>query len=347
MAKSIRPWLAGLATALMLLTAAPALAADPATAQPSYKGAQYVQVMLGQPDVEQGIRLIDGQPDGLTQPSTEFGGRQSLPNQIGQERFFYFDLADTYFRAGQNKVQMTVTYRDIGLTPIYLEYDAFDPFRPQSRAPEVTRKRVTVAARSNSEGSKTAFLSLDDARFDGGQPGGADFRIFSTDDLVISNVSVMLVSHADAPKPIRVVVDGKAVAFDPNDVQPFVHAQTGRTLVPLRALLTAIGVRSENIIWQEATRTVEVKKGDKTIALTIDDVTVKINGWAQAEKLDQPATIVAGRMVVPLRFIATQFGLKVDWNEQTRTATLTTLVQDPVNTPPNPNQPPTPPQTKP
>jgi hypothetical protein len=302
-------------------------------AQQSYKGAQFVQVMLGQPDVEQGLRLVDGQPDGLTQPSLELGGRQSLPNQLGSERYFYFDVHDTYIHGGQNRVQMTVTYKDLGLSPIYLEYDALDPLRPQSKAPEVVRKRIPVATRTNSEATKTAFITLDDARLEGNQPGGADFRISAIDDLVLTNVSVRLSAHAEAPTPIRVVLNGKPITFDPDEVQPFAHPQTGRTLVPLRAILGALGIANADIVWDDLTKTVQARKGDKTIALTIDNVTVKVNGQVQAEKLDQPATIVAGRTVVPLRFVATQFGLDVKWDPVTRTVTLTTLPPTPPTKP--------------
>jgi hypothetical protein len=240
---------------------------------------------------------------------------------------------------------MTVTYKDLGLSPIYLEYDALDPLRPQSKAPEVVHKRIVVATRTNSEATKTAFVTLDDARLEGNQAGGADFRILSIDDLVLINVSVRLSAHAEAPVPIRVVLDGRQISFAPDEVQPFAHPQTGRTLVPLRAIFNALGIPNENIVWNDLTKTVEARKGDKTIALTIDNVTVKVNGQVQADKLDQPATIVAGRTVVPLRFVATQFGLDVQWDAVTRTVTLTT--RPPAPAPNKPGTPPAPTPTTP
>ncbi|HWI64972.1 MAG TPA: copper amine oxidase N-terminal domain-containing protein [Symbiobacteriaceae bacterium] len=330
---------------LLALCSGTAFGADPTaplTPEKSYKDAQYVQVLLGQPDAEEGLRLIDGLPDGLTQPSLDMGGRQSMPNQIGPERYFYFDVHDTYIHGGQNTVQVTVSYRDIGLTPIYLEYDAFDPLRPLSKADDVVKKRIVVTSRGNTEGLKTQFITLEDARFAGGQAGGADFRIFANDELMLTNVSVWRTAHSD-PKPIRVTLDGKPVTYDPNEVQPFI--QNNRTLVPMRATFNALGVTNENIIWHNDTRTVEAKKGDTVIALTIDDATVKVNGKVLAEKLDQPATIVAGRTVVPLRFVATQFGLKVEWNAAEQIVVLTTLppvtapTTPPTTTPPTTTQP--------
>jgi len=323
MASSRHPWFAAGAALLLTLGAGTAYGETPAAPQQNYKDAQYVQVALGQTDLADGLRLLESQPDGMTQPSVDTGGRRSLPNQAGSERYFYLDVHDTYINGGQNSVQVGITYRDIGLTPIYLEYDAFDPLRPQSRADDVTKKRVVVTTRGNTEGLKTQFIALEDARFAGGQAGGADFRIYSTDDLVLTNISVLRTAHKDAPQPISVVLDGKPVLFDPNEVQPFI--QNNRTLVPMRAIFNALGVSNDAIVWHNETRTVEAKKGDKTIALTIDDATVRVNGKVLPEQLDQPATVVAGRTVVPLRFVATQFGLKVEWDQVAQLVTLTTM----------------------
>lgn len=333
--------------ALLLPTAGGAAEPGPAAPvqQQNYQGAQYVQVTLGALNTEEGVRLLEGQPDGLTEALTDGRGRKSVVNPTvtpaPAERYFYFDVADTYVRGGHSTVRMAVSYQDVGLTPIYLEYDSFDPLRPQARVDEVTRKRVAVANRTNTENWKTAFVELPDARFDGTQPGGADFRIASADDLVLSNVSVMVVQRLTVLPTVRVFLDGKEIRFNPDEVQPFVHAETSRTLVPFRAMFNALGVTDDNIKWTQETRTVEAKRGNTTLALTIDDVTVRVNGQVSPDRLDQPATIVASRTVVPLRFVAEQFGLQVKWDGEQRIVTLTS-VTDPsteITNPPATSQP--------
>jgi hypothetical protein len=311
----------------------------------SYKNAYTVSVTLGQSDLAEGLRLVEGEKDGNTQPSTEYGGRQSLPNAGGLERYFYFDVHDSFINGGQNKVAISVVYVDLGLTPIYIEYDAYDPLRPEARTEDLTKKRVLVVNRKNTQAVKTETIELEDARFLGTQAGGADFRIYSSDELVLWNVLVWRKAHVDPPKPVRVVLDGEPVVFDPNEVQPFI--QNGRTLVPMRALFNALGVSNDDILWNNETRTVEAKKGKVTLSLTIDDATVKVNGQPLVEPLDQPATVVAGRTVVPLRFVATQFGLSVGFAEtQTeRVVTLTTIPPELV--PPTPGTVPTTPGTVP
>lgn len=302
----------GAATAVRAEEGAPPV--QPAAVQ-DYREAQYVYIVLGQPTDDYGIRLVEDQPDGLTQP-VQSGGRRSVANAVGPDRYFYFDVADSYIRGGFNQVIMTITYDDIGLTPFDLEYDAYDVINPANKADGWVKKRVTVASRTNSGSIKTARLVLDDARFDGNQPGGADFRLVSTDDLLVRNVSVMR-SFAPTSLPVRVVVDGKEVAFD---VPPFIHPETGRTLVPMRRLFNALGVADGNIVWDEPTRTVTAKKGETTIILRIDSDQAVVG--SRTVKLDQPATIQENRTVIPVRFVSENLGLKVSWDSLTHLITI-------------------------
>lgn len=300
--------------------ATPAQPVIPAQAEQDYRYAQYVQVTLGEINEEAGIRLVEEQPDGLTEPVPQDSGRRSAANPAGSERYFYFDVHDSYIRGGLNKVVMTVTYHDRGLTPLYLEYDAFDPDRPDSTVDAVVKKRIPVAVRANTGDVKTERISLPDARFANHQPGGADFRFNSADELIITNVSVLLVSHEDPKPPIRVVVDGRPVVFD---VVPYIDPRTSRTLVPMRAILTALGVTAENIAWDAPSRTVLARRGNTSVSLTIDSDIAYVNYLPV--KLDQPAVIRADRTLVPVRFVSEQFGLKVGWDQVNRVITLTSV----------------------
>jgi len=40
--------------------------------------------------------------------------------------------------------------------------------------------------------------------------------------------------------------------------------------------------------------------------------------------IDVPATVVNGRTLVPLRFVAENFGVEVNWNANTQTVTIVT-----------------------
>jgi len=112
---------------------------------------------------------------------------------------------------------------------------------------------------------------------------------------------------------IKVLVNGSALTFD----QPPI-IENGRTLVPLRAIFEALGATVE---WEQSTQTVTAVKDDITIILKIGDAFLTKNGERIA--LDVPAKIVGGRTLVPARAVAESFGADVQWDQATRTVTIT------------------------
>ncbi len=91
-----------------------------------------------------------------------------------------------------------------------------------------------------------------------------------------------------------------------------------RTMVPLRAIFEALGAQVD---WNGDTRTITGTKGDTTITMQIDNLTMTKNGAESA--LDTPPQIVNDRTLVPVRAIAESFDCTVDWNGDTRTVTIT------------------------
>lgn len=99
------------------------------------------------------------------------------------------------------------------------------------------------------------------------------------------------------------------------DVAP--RIESGRTLVPLRAIAEGLGVQ---VNWDEASRTVTLNSGLTTVKVRIDDPAAQING--HAVRLDVPARIAAGRTLVPVRFISEAFGALVIWLADSRTVVI-------------------------
>lgn len=100
------------------------------------------------------------------------------------------------------------------------------------------------------------------------------------------------------------IVNGRVV-----DPQPAPVVVQGRTLVPLRGVFEALGARVD---WDGTERTVTVVGQGVTLCLGVGQTVAYRNG--QAVRLEVPARIVAGRVLVPARFVSEALGARVDWD---------------------------------
>jgi trimeric autotransporter adhesin len=91
----------------------------------------------------------------------------------------------------------------------------------------------------------------------------------------------------------------------------------GRVLVPMRSIFEALGATVE---WNAAQRTVVGHKGNTQIVMRIGEKIARKDGHEII--LDQPAQIIEGRTMVPIRFIAESLGADVNWDVQTKTVVI-------------------------
>jgi len=95
-----------------------------------------------------------------------------------------------------------------------------------------------------------------------------------------------------------------------------------RTLVPLRALVEHLG---GTISWNAKTRQVTLKVRGITISLTIGKSTALVNGKLLAidpKNSKVVPVLSSSRTMLPLRFVAENLGLQVEWDAKTRTITV-------------------------
>ncbi len=100
------------------------------------------------------------------------------------------------------------------------------------------------------------------------------------------------------------------------DVSPVI--QSGRTLVPLKAICDALG---SDIGWDGKTGTITIKKGPKVIKLTLNKKEVYVNDQ-RVPDLEVPAKSINGRTMVPVRFISENLGATVTWDSQTKAVNI-------------------------
>lgn len=140
--------------------------------------------------------------------------------------------------------------------------------------------------------------------------------------LAITLAAMMLVGAlplmAAAEEKITVVVNGTKVDFP--DEQPYYTGE--RVMVPVRFVSEQLG---GEVAWFEKTKTVTVMDKTNAVALTVDSPEVTANNTEIT--LDIAPTVRNDRTYVPLRLISEALGAQVDWEEDTKTVTITRAEQ--------------------
>lgn len=128
------------------------------------------------------------------------------------------------------------------------------------------------------------------------------------------------VAGAANSQNILTTVDGLFVNFP--DVQPMMS--NGRVMVPVRSVFEHMNA---NVTWNSNTQQVIAHHGAHHIVLPVNSYTAKVND--RSINLDAPAKMMAGRVMVPLRFLSESLGAEVDWIEATRTVAIKTNTSSP------------------
>lgn len=129
---------------------------------------------------------------------------------------------------------------------------------------------------------------------------------------------------------ISVKVNGEYLTLD----QPPI-IENGRTLIPFRAVLEAMGI---NVDWNAENKTIFCENKIKNVILTIGDLEMgvrtiysigdlEISSMADYVNLDVPAKIVNGRTMIPIRAIAECFNADVKWIPENKTVEINTVQQ--------------------
>lgn len=117
-------------------------------------------------------------------------------------------------------------------------------------------------------------------------------------------------------KKISITLNGSPLNF--TSVKPYQDDTSGRVMVPVRALMENLGAKVD---YNNETKEITITKDDSKIILIADDTKANVNGVDLT--LDCPATVINSSTYVPLRFVSENMNLKVDWNSQTNSVTLT------------------------
>ena len=104
------------------------------------------------------------------------------------------------------------------------------------------------------------------------------------------------------------------------DVPAYINAD-GYTMIPVRAVATALGINNDAVQWNQATKTVIIMYGQRIITMTAGQNVVYVSGTAIPAA--SSVEIVDGRAFLGLRDLATTLGVaQINWDPATKVATL-------------------------
>jgi hypothetical protein len=108
---------------------------------------------------------------------------------------------------------------------------------------------------------------------------------------------------------VKIIIDGKTDTY--TDVPIILN---GRTLLPLRAVLTNLGVQNDDqhIIWNGSEQSVTIYKNSTKIYLKVNSKEAYVNDAPVI--LDVSPILYKGRTYIPARFVAQSLGKKVVWD---------------------------------
>lgn len=136
---------------------------------------------------------------------------------------------------------------------------------------------------------------------------------------------MMLVSCMLCTSPVQaeqtLIMDGQVMTYNAPAIKLYVNNKEvpttsmnpvqldGRVLVPTREVFEAMGA---TVHWEGKKQTVTVKYKTSTIVLTVNQKNVLVNG--KNATLDVPAKVINGKVMIPVRFVSENIGMKVVWD---------------------------------
>ena len=136
--------------------------------------------------------------------------------------------------------------------------------------------------------------------------------------ILLSCVCIAFPALTYAQSNIQVKLDGNYVKF--SGQEPTVI--NNRTMVPLRGIFENLGYSIE---WDANTKTATLNKDNKSISIQTGADSFSVNGVGK--KLDVPAQILNGSLMLPLRAIGEAAGLSVVWDSNLKTVVMTNIAQ--------------------
>lgn len=131
----------------------------------------------------------------------------------------------------------------------------------------------------------------------------------------------MIVSALAALVVLQRPISPRSLATVLVDGRPLAEAgriRRGAVQVPMRAVFEALGA---TVDYEASTQRIEAKTRRKTIRLTVGE---RVAFVPERTTLNNPPTMIGGKVYVPLRFVSESLGSLVRWEPGSRTVYVET-----------------------
>ncbi|MBE0429228.1 MAG: O-antigen ligase family protein [Thermoleophilia bacterium] len=147
---------------------------------------------LGEIRVEEGLAWTETRDGPYTVVKGEAGGITPI------NKFLYFNVGDDFYRGERGSVTVIVRFFDQGRGAMHVEYDSWDENANEGGVYALSG----YVQKADSRTRTSAAFFLADARLDGRQNGGADFRIVDDDSQVIIDEVILQKGRLKLPTVI-------------------------------------------------------------------------------------------------------------------------------------------------
>jgi Copper amine oxidase N-terminal domain len=139
-------------------------------------------------------------------------------------------------------------------------------------------------------------------------------HILSLGVIFVALLASVLTAAASVGGDPAIIIDGSKL---PSDVPAIVSGD--RVLVPLRGVFEDLGAQ---VSFDEASGVATASLGASTVKITLGSKIARVND--QPRTMDVAAREIAGRVMVPLRFVSQALGVSVDYDEQSNSVVIVT-----------------------
>lgn len=127
-------------------------------------------------------------------------------------------------------------------------------------------------------------------------------------------------SHA-ATSQTKIIMDGQELKL-PSEVE--VVNIRNHTMIPIRVVAENLKF---NVNWDQKTKNVNIQQGSKAITLTVGKQKASVGNTTVS--LNMAPQLIKNTVVVPIRFVSEEMGLKVGWNNKEKIVTLASPTSPP------------------